>query len=127
VDEHSELENILSSLRESFNPNYQDMGVLAAVRAYEKIAGLPHINDVRNAADEVDGTVVKTEEEEGAIPAEENVEDGKERLWNATELEEKLDDLIKSDTESLLLEHDKHAASPAGGSGDSLRMFQMDI
>jgi protein kinase C substrate 80K-H len=49
-DKHHEREKalgqILDTLRTGYNPNYQDMAVLEAVRGWEELAGLPHINDV---------------------------------------------------------------------------------
>src|ERR1700691_5665377 len=42
------LEEILSSLRAGYNPNYQDMAVLEAVRGWEYHAGLPHITGEDN-------------------------------------------------------------------------------
>lgn len=72
------------------------MAVLEAVRGWETLAGLPHINDVSKDDDgEADTEKPKTEDE-----------DEEEGLWNAAKFEE-LDRLLKTDHVSLLLEHDQ--------------------
>lgn len=117
-DRHSErsasLGTILDTLRSGYNPNYQDMAVLEAVRGWESLANLPHINDVRkgDAQSDVDA-VVKTEETEPVLEPE--VE---EKEWSEAEVEAKLKELERQDFESLLLEHDKHAGDPTT---DSMR------
>ncbi|TFK56222.1 hypothetical protein OE88DRAFT_1716755 [Heliocybe sulcata] len=104
LEREKELGNILDALRTGYNPNYQDMAVLEAVRGWESLAGLPHINDVGKEEEESDeGAVVKAEEEEEEMDDDE---------WTAEELEKDLDNLLKTDYVSLLLEHDKHVNSP---------------
>ena len=95
----------MDTLRRSYNPNYQDMGVLDAVRGWEYLAGLPHINDVGKDATE--------ETEEDDITSEESSEDLlPEGEWTADQLEKDLPKLLKTDYVSLLLEHDDHVNSP---------------
>jgi hypothetical protein len=78
------------------------MAVLEAVRGWEQLAGLPHINDVRKAeANGEELPVVKEEENEA-----ESKEDEDE--WKEDELEMKIKELERADFESLLVEHEKH-------------------
>ncbi|KAF8450938.1 glucosidase II beta subunit-like-domain-containing protein [Boletus edulis BED1] len=92
---------ILDSLRTGYNPNYQDMAVLEAVRGWEYLAGLPHINDIRKGEDSAEETQTQAPkvEEEG--------------VWNADQIERELDRLLKTDHISLLLEHEKIVGHPA--------------
>lgn len=99
-----QLGDILDALRVGYNPNYQDMAVLEAVRGWESLAGLPHINDV--AKD--DGAI-----EEQAGVSETPEEDLEEGMWTAEQLEKELDSLLNSDYETLLLEHEKHIDAPS--------------
>lgn len=99
LEREKALGDILTSLRTGYNPNYQDMAVLEAVRGWEALAGLPHINDVRKGDDgEADTTAEKPKTED-------DVED--EGLWNAAKIEKELDQLLKTDHVTLLLEHDQ--------------------
>jgi protein kinase C substrate 80K-H len=88
------------------------MAVLEAVRGWEELAGLPHINDVKKGDGE-EGEVV---EETRAPKLEEPVNDD---LWTADELDNELDDLLQSDYTALLLEHEDHINAPTE---DSIRM-----
>ncbi|KAG1753222.1 glucosidase II beta subunit-like-domain-containing protein [Suillus lakei] len=95
LEREKALGDILTSLRTGYNPNYQDMAVLEAVRGWEALAELPHINDVRKGDDgEADTTAEKPKTED-------DVED--EGLWNAAKIEKELDQLLKTD-HSLLLD-----------------------
>ncbi|KAH9938712.1 endoplasmic reticulum protein [Fomitopsis serialis] len=96
LERQKALGDILDALRIGYNPNYQDMAVLEAVRGWEALAGLPHINDVRTEEGSTDtaGAIVQQQEEK--------LEDGT--------------CLLKSDYETLLIEHDKHIGAPAHGS-----------
>ncbi|KAF9268338.1 hypothetical protein L218DRAFT_954698 [Marasmius fiardii PR-910] len=105
-DRSKELSTILDTLRTGYNPNYQDMAVLEAVRGWEQIAGLKHINDVGRDEDE------KKEEEK----KEEVVQDEDDDMWTVEELENDLDGLLRTDYVSLLLEHDEHVRTPVKGS-----------
>jgi protein kinase C substrate 80K-H len=101
------LEDILDSLRTGYNPNYQDMAVLEAVRGWEQIAGLPHINDIKkdDESEEVAG------EKSGA---------GEGETINPEEVKKDVEQLLKADYVSLLMEHDKHVGN-AGRGPTSLR------
>ena len=101
-----ELEQILSSLRDGYNPNYQDMAVLEAVRGWEHFAG------IKSEAEKSEGGDEAEEEEE-----EEELEDG---MWSKERLESnELDNLLKVDHIGLLLAHDTFAES--GSSGSNIR------
>ncbi|KAJ4492732.1 endoplasmic reticulum protein [Lentinula edodes] len=113
LQREKELSNILDALRSGYNPNYQDMAVLEAVRGWEEIAGLPHINDVGkdSVSDEEAGV------EEDTVPdVAQTKEEVDDEIWSAEELENDLDDLLNSDYISLLLEHDEYVQSPPEGS-----------
>ncbi|KAF8966482.1 glucosidase II beta subunit-like-domain-containing protein [Flammula alnicola] len=99
---------ILDTLRTGYNPNYQDMAVLEAVRGWEELAKLPHINDVGKDAE-------STEEvkEEESLEAEEPLEEG---MLTADQLEYQLPNLINTDYVSLLLEHEEFIQAPMEGS-----------
>ncbi|KAL0575900.1 hypothetical protein V5O48_006073 [Marasmius crinis-equi] len=108
LEREKELSAILDTLRTGYNPNYQDMAVLEAVRGWEQIAGLPHINDVgKDQADEKKEEAVVEKKEEEVLD---------EDAWTAEELEKDLDGLLNSDYISLLLEHDEHVRNPVEGS-----------
>lgn len=87
------LEDILSSLRTGYNPNYQDMAVLEAVRGWEQIAGLPHINDVK-----------KGEDESGEEPLPFDVQ----HEISGEEIEREIESTLKTNHISLLMEHDQY-------------------
>ena len=87
------LEDILSGLRTGYNPNYQDMAVLEAVRGWEQIAGLSHINDVKK--DEGGGG-------EEPLPFDDQSEISDE------ETEHEVESILKTNRISLLMEHDKY-------------------
>ncbi|KAK2462316.1 hypothetical protein APHAL10511_005622 [Amanita phalloides] len=103
LTEHEKsLSDILDNLRTGYNPNYQDMAVLAAVRGWEEIADLPHINEAANAHEDV------TNEEAGIVPEEQEL---KEDKWSREDLDTKLSSLLETDYESLLLAHEEHIDS----------------
>ena len=106
-DKHLEREKalgqILDSLRTGYNPNYQDMAVLEAVRGWEELAGLPHINDVGKDEE------AKPEAISEESSAEEEVEP---EMWSTSQLELELDALLKADHVSLLIEHEEHIQAP---------------
>lgn len=91
------LEDILSSLRTGYNPNYQDMAVLEAVRGWEQISGLPHINDVKKNEDEGGG---------------ETLPFGVQHEISGEEIEREVESILKTDYLSLLMEHD-HYVEPS--------------
>lgn len=103
------LGDILDNLRSGYNPNYQDMAVLEAVRGWEHFAGLPHINDIKKDEEEAED---EPSEDEAETP-EESLEEG---MWTEGQLEHELDSLLGSDHDSLLLAHDKHAQTDSSES-----------
>ena len=109
------LGEILDNLRSKYNPNYQDMAVLEAVRGWEQIAGLPHINDVgKDDQVEAEGTSEESsEEEDDASAVYEPEEELPEGEWPKEDLTWKLDNLLKEDATRLLIEHDEFAAGHA--------------
>ncbi len=121
LEREKALGDILDSLRTGYNPNYQDMAVLEAVRGWEQIAGLPHINDVGKDDQEEE----KSEEEASTedVEAEDSEEGEGDGLWTAMQLEHQLDDLLKTDYDALLLEHDNYLGAPA--SPTSIRRFHL--
>lgn len=104
LNRDNDLSLVLSTLRTGYNPNYQDMAVLEAVRGWEAIAGLPHINDVGKDSPP-EGETVTTE----PAQVEEVLGEGE---WTKTQLDTELDNLINSDHVSLLFAHDEHANEP---------------
>ncbi|KAH9843751.1 glucosidase II beta subunit-like-domain-containing protein [Rhodofomes roseus] len=104
LEREKALGDILDALRLGYNPNYQDMAVLEAVRGWEALAGLPHINDVRKeeGSTQSEGAVAQQEEEE--------LEEG---MWSTEQLDKELDKLLATDYDTLLIEHDKHIGAPA--------------
>jgi protein kinase C substrate 80K-H len=84
------LENILSDLRTGYNPNYQDMAVLEAVRGWERAAGLPHVNDVK-----------KDESDSEETPLDDQHE------ISCEETERQVESILKMNHVSLLVEHDQ--------------------
>ncbi|KAJ3857201.1 glucosidase II beta subunit-like-domain-containing protein [Lentinula lateritia] len=113
LQREKELSNILDALRTGYNPNYQDMAVLEAVRGWEEIAGLPHINDVGKDSVSDEEAGVEEDTVSDVVQTKEEVDD---EMWSAEELENDLDDLLNSDYISLLLEHDEYVQSPPEGS-----------
>ncbi|KAF8991406.1 hypothetical protein BDZ89DRAFT_973841 [Hymenopellis radicata] len=108
LEREKTLSEILDALRTGYNPNYQDMAVLDAVRGWEYLAGLPHINDVgKDASAETEDDEETDSEPEEVIP---------EGEWTPVQLEKDLPKLLKTDYVSLLLEHDEHVSTPAEGS-----------
>ena len=91
------LEDILSGLRTGYNPNYQDMAVLEAVRGWEQIAGLPHINDVK-----------KDEEGGEPLPFDDHSKISDE------ETESEIENILKTNRVSLLMEHDQYVDQAQG-------------
>ena len=87
------------------------MAVLEAVRGWEELAGLPHINDVGKETEGSEETneetpVVEEELEEGAL--------------SADDLQREVPTLLDTDYVSLMLEHEEHIQAPVEG---SIRMF----
>ncbi len=106
LEREKQLSDILDTLRRGYNPNYQDMAVLEAVRGWEYLAGLPHITEVEReeGSDEEDGKMTQVDK------VEEELEEGE---WSAQQLEQQLDELLNVDHVSLLIEHDSYVDEPA--------------
>ncbi|KDQ65053.1 hypothetical protein JAAARDRAFT_28714 [Jaapia argillacea MUCL 33604] len=101
----AELGNILDGLRRGYNPNYQDMAVLEAVRGWEGVKGLKHIYDEGGLKDGEEGG--EGEVKEGEV----KVAEGEEERDEET-MEKELDMLLDVDHVSLLLEHERHVNAP---------------
>jgi protein kinase C substrate 80K-H len=106
LEREKQLSDILDTLRHGYNPNYQDMAVLEAVRGWEYLAGLPHITeaDREEGSDEEDGATSQVDE------AKEELEEGE---WSGQQLEQQLDELLNVDHMSLLIEHESYVDEPA--------------
>ncbi|KIY48740.1 hypothetical protein FISHEDRAFT_42747 [Fistulina hepatica ATCC 64428] len=100
---------VLASLRTGYNPNYQDMAVLEAVRSYEGLAGLPHVGVEEDTAEVESEAAGETDKEDNksAEAASESEEE-----WSPSEV----DELLKTDYISLLLAHDEYANAPEDSS-----------
>ncbi|QRV91282.1 protein kinase C substrate 80K-H [Ceratobasidium sp. AG-Ba] len=98
------LEEILAGLKRSYNPNYQDMGVLEAVRGWDAYHGVEP-EPVINQAEE--GSEPAVDEKPQKEP-ESEPEPEKEDEWTT----EKLDELARADHVALLLEHARHISGP---------------
>ncbi|KAJ7229083.1 glucosidase II beta subunit-like-domain-containing protein [Mycena pura] len=127
LERERELGDILDALRKGYNPNYQDMAVLEAVRGWEYLAGLPHIGveeDAQTAAAEED----ISDEEAGIEESDEKKEEDtvvneEEEEWTVEDLETGLDDLLNTDYVSLLMAHDEHAKIPPSNPVFHLRSY----
>lgn len=111
------LGQILDSLRTGYNPNYQDMAVLEAVRGWEEMAGLPHINDVKKGeAVEVDDITVNEDDidddESSSVEDKEEEKPVDDGLWTKEQLDLELQGVISTDYTNLLLEHEEHINQP---------------
>ncbi|KAF7331712.1 hypothetical protein MKEN_00051000 [Mycena kentingensis (nom. inval.)] len=125
LEREKELGNILDTLRKGYNPNYQDMAVLEAVRGWEYLAGLPHIGVEEDAKLAADAEV--SDEEAGIEPSEEDKPaEGDDDEWTAEELETGVDELLNSDYISLLMAHDEHVQTPPPSSLFNLRGYLPD-
>ena len=114
LEREQALGGILDQLRTGYNPNYQDMAVLEAVRGWEQLAGLPHINAVgKEDKEDENADELGSDDIEDATSEDEQLEEG---MWTAMQLEHQLDDLLKTDYDTLLIEHDKHVGAPASPS-----------
>ena len=98
------LGSILETLSSGYNPNYQDMAVLEAVRGWQQLSGTGKSESgEENTADGGESTT----------PKEDDVEVG---LWSVDEIERDLDGLLETDYISLLLAHEEHIRSPPSDS-----------
>jgi protein kinase C substrate 80K-H len=87
------------SLRAGYNPNYQDMAVLEAVRGWEAIEG-----------------ITSTESEAQEEPTQEPEDESEEAAWTEEQLEKQLDGLIEQDYLSLILSHESYLETANGAS-----------
>ena len=110
LEREKQLSDILDTLRHGYNPNYQDMAVLEAVRGWEYLAGLPHIGEAEReeGSDEEDGEAMATANE-----VKEELEDGE---LSTEQLGKQLDELLRVDHVSLLMEHDSYVNDNASAS-----------
>ena len=105
LEREKQLGGILDGLRRGYNPNYQDMAVLEAVRGWEQLAKLRPLGEAEleeGSDGDEDGY------EEVPILIEENEEELKEGEWTSVQLENELGGLLGVDHISLLMEHDAH-------------------
>jgi len=103
LEREKQLGDILDSLRRGYNPNYQDMAVLEAVRGWEQLANLQPLGE----AEREEGSDGDEDEEDKTL-IEENEEELEEGEWTSLRLENELDGLLGVDHISLLMEHDAH-------------------
>ncbi|CAE6424202.1 unnamed protein product [Rhizoctonia solani] len=119
------LEEILSSLKRSYNPNYQDMGVLEAVRGWDAYHGVEPESESTTKPAGTDPLATEAEileaqansyatEEGGSEPeSTKEPEPVKEDEWTKS----KLDELARADHLALLLEHSRHISGPQQDNG----------
>jgi protein kinase C substrate 80K-H len=89
------LANILSTLKDGYNPNYQDMAVLEAVRGW----------DAYHGEESSDDQVVPITDSESTETV-----DTQESDFSAEEIVDHANDLLAKDHENLLIQHDEHIA-----------------
>ncbi|KAJ7162638.1 glucosidase II beta subunit-like-domain-containing protein [Mycena crocata] len=122
LEREKQLGEILDALRKGYNPNYQDMAVLEAVRGWEFLAGLPHIGVEEDAQAAATTDDAVSDEEAGITESEEKREEDEEE-WTAEELETGLDELLNTDYVSLLMAHDEHVRTPPPSSLFNVRSY----
>jgi len=120
LEREKQLSDILDTLRHGYNPNYQDMAVLEAVRGWEYLAGLPHVSETERE----EGSDV---EEEAAPRSDELKEEPEEGGWSVQQLEEELDELLRVDHISLLMEHDSYGDDPTLVSSHDVKAYLPDF
>ncbi|KAF8324464.1 endoplasmic reticulum protein [Cantharellus anzutake] len=101
------LETILVNLKNGYNPNYQDMAVLEAVRGWDALKPSQEAGEVTESSETTEAPEV-SEANRGSEEGVPSLEDqGTEDLWN--------DDRIRilRDTDALeaLLDHERHIGS----------------
>jgi protein kinase C substrate 80K-H len=94
------LSEILATLREGYNPNYQDMAVLEAVRGWEAVEGI---------------TSTESKEQGQGQETQEPEEELERGTWTEEQLERQLDGLIEQDHLSLILSHESYLETANGG------------
>jgi protein kinase C substrate 80K-H len=99
VEREQTLGSILEGLRTGYNPNYQDMAVLEAVRGWEALKG-------EGGEQHADGDT-EVAEEQGQV-----VQKQDDHL-SAREISEQIQALLSTDFYLLLLDHEKHINAPS--------------
>lgn len=94
------LEKVLINLKAGYNPNYQDMAVLEAVRGWDQLK--------------------PAEEEASPEGTEESYVSEEEQVWT----EEHINELKSTDPLSVLLEHERHVGGPASDEISGVRECQ---
>lgn len=84
VEREKQLGDILDALKKGYNPNYQDMAVLEAVRGWDTLSEQPAFEVPEESADQ---------------PLE-------DRQWTEDQIKYQLDGLLNQDPISLLLQSD---------------------
>lgn len=107
-DRIAALEQILVNLNAGYNPNYQDMAVLEAVRGWEQLKPA----EKGEPAAEGEGETEEQVEEEEA-----------EEVWT----DERIKELKATDPLSVLLEHERHVAGPAADEVTSARKLSLFV
>ncbi|KAK7061346.1 glucosidase II beta subunit-like-domain-containing protein [Favolaschia claudopus] len=129
LEREQQLGDILDTLRKGYNPNYQDMAVLEAVRGWEYLAGLPHIGVEEDAQKAADLSVSDEEAgiaETGDEKKDDEVAETDEEEWTAEDLKTGLDELLNTDYVSLLMAHDEHVKTPPPSTLFNLRGYLPD-
>ncbi|KAJ7667592.1 glucosidase II beta subunit-like-domain-containing protein [Mycena polygramma] len=90
LEREGQLGEILDALRKGYNPNYQDMAVLEAVRGWEYLAGLPHIGASDLSVSDEEAGIEDSGDEEKKEEEEELEEE-----WSAEDLATGLDPLTQ--------------------------------
>ncbi|GJJ07576.1 hypothetical protein Clacol_001779 [Clathrus columnatus] len=85
LEREKQLGDILDALKKGYNPNYQDMAVLEAVRGWEALNGQSVV-------------------EEPELPSADTPFE--EREWTEDQIKYQLDGILNQDSVSLLLQHD---------------------
>ncbi|KAJ7895951.1 glucosidase II beta subunit-like-domain-containing protein [Mycena olivaceomarginata] len=125
LEREQQLGDILDALRKGYNPNYQDMAVLEAVRGWEFLAGpAAHRRGGGRA-----GRRGRRGSEEGGGGS--RREEGRktrtdDEEWTAEDLSTGLDDLLNTDYVALLLAHDDHVQTPPPSSLFNVRSYLPD-
>ncbi|CAE6425304.1 unnamed protein product [Rhizoctonia solani] len=118
------LEEILAGLKRSYNPNYQDMGVLEAVRGWDAYHGIepesastakqagtdPLATEAEILEAQANSYATEEGDSEPEPTTEKELEPVKEDEWTTA----KLDQLARADHVALLLEHSRHISGPQG-------------
>ena len=98
LEREKALADILETLKNGYNPNYQDMAVLEAVRGWEELK--PKDGEEKEAEAPSQDDEAKQEETD--------TEEEGEKLMTAEELPEQIESLLDTDYVGLLFQHDRH-------------------